>query len=126
MAIYALADLHLCLSCPDKSMAIFWPAWEDYVARIKENWENTVTEEDTVLVPGDISWATYIDEAEEDFRYLSDLPGRKLLCRGNHDYMREFSKLLIGGQGRIVDHHYALFGMVRIFVPELIHTHLYP
>ena len=86
MAIYALADLHLCLSCPDKSMAVFWPAWENYVSRIKDNWENMVTAEDTVLIPGDISWATYIDEAEKDFRYISDLPGRKLLCRGNHDY----------------------------------------
>ena len=86
MAIFALADLHLCLSCPDKSMEICWSSWENYVSRIKENWEETVTSEDTVLIPGDISWATYIDKAEEDFRFISDLPGRKLLCRGNHDY----------------------------------------
>ena len=86
MAIFALADLHLCLSCPDKSMEICWSSWENYVSRIKDNWEETVTSEDTVLIPGDISWATYIDKAEEDFRFISDLPGRKLLCRGNHDY----------------------------------------
>ena len=86
MAIYALADLHLCLSCPDKSMAICWASWTDYVKRIKENWEKTVTNEDTVLITGDISWATYVDKAEEDFRFISDLPGRKLLSRGNHDY----------------------------------------
>lgn len=86
MAIFALADLHLCLSCPDKSMEICWSSWENYVSRIKENWEETVTSDDTVLIPGDISWATYIDKAEADFRFISDLPGRKLLCRGNHDY----------------------------------------
>ncbi|MBR6988107.1 MAG: serine/threonine protein phosphatase, partial [Clostridiales bacterium] len=68
MAIYALADLHLCLSCPEKSMAYVWSAWDNYVQRIKENWEAVVTDEDTVLIPGDISWATYVDQAEEDFR----------------------------------------------------------
>ena len=86
MAIYALADLHLSLSCPDKSMEVFGHHWGDYISRVKENWENIVTEDDTVLIPGDISWATYIDKAEEDFRFISELPGRKLLCRGNHDY----------------------------------------
>ncbi|MBQ6018156.1 MAG: metallophosphoesterase [Clostridiales bacterium] len=86
MAIYALADLHLCLSCPEKSMEYVWSAWDNYVQRIKENWEAVVTAEDTVLIPGDISWATYVDKAEEDFRFISELPGRKLLSRGNHDY----------------------------------------
>ncbi|MBR3141897.1 MAG: metallophosphoesterase, partial [Clostridiales bacterium] len=86
MSIYALADLHLCLSCPEKSMAYVWSAWDNYVSRIKENWEAVVTDEDTVLIPGDISWATYVDHAEEDFRFISELPGRKLLSRGNHDY----------------------------------------
>ena len=86
MAIYALADLHLSLSIPDKSMEVFGSSWGDYILRVRENWENMVTASDTVLIPGDISWATYIDQAEEDFRFLSELPGRKLLCRGNHDY----------------------------------------
>lgn len=86
MAIYALADLHLSLSCPDKSMEVFGSSWGGYISRVKENWEKTVTDADTVLIPGDISWATYIDKAEEDFRFISELPGRKLLSRGNHDY----------------------------------------
>ena len=86
MSIYALADLHLSLSCPDKSMEVFGLSWGDYISRVRENWENTVKETDTVLIPGDISWATYINKAEEDFRFISDLPGRKLLSRGNHDY----------------------------------------
>ena len=86
MSIYALADLHLSLSVPGKSMEVFGPSWDGYISRIKESWESTVKEDDTVLIPGDISWATYIDKAEEDFRFISMLPGRKLLSRGNHDY----------------------------------------
>ena len=86
MAIYALADLHLSLSCPDKSMEVFGSSWGEYILKVKENWEQTVTGSDTVLIPGDISWATYINKAEDDFKFISDLPGRKLLSRGNHDY----------------------------------------
>ena len=99
MAIYALADLHLSLSIPDKSMEVFGSSWGDYISRVRENWENKVTEDDTVLIPGDISWATYVTEMEDDFRFISELPGRKLLSRGNHDYwwttmkkMEEFLK----------------------------------
>ena len=86
MSIYALADLHLSLSCPDKSMEVFGLSWGDYISKVRENWEKVVKDTDTVLIPGDISWATYIDKAGEDFRFISELPGRKLLCRGNHDY----------------------------------------
>ena len=86
MSIYALADLHLALSNPEKSMDVFGSRWEGYIPKIKDSWTNTVTDSDTVLIPGDISWATYIDKAEEDFRFISDLPGTKLLSRGNHDF----------------------------------------
>lgn len=86
MSIYALADLHLALSNPEKSMDVFGSRWEGYIPKIKDNWMKTVTDSDTVLIPGDISWATYIDKAEEDFRFISDLPGTKLLSRGNHDF----------------------------------------
>ena len=86
MAIYALADLHLALSNPEKSMDVFGSRWEGYIDRVRDNWINTVTDADTVLIPGDISWATYIDKAEEDFRFISELPGNKLLSRGNHDF----------------------------------------
>jgi hypothetical protein len=86
VAIYALADLHLALSNPEKSMDVFGSRWEGYIDRVRDNWINTVTDADTVLIPGDISWATYIDKAEEDFRFISELPGNKLLSRGNHDF----------------------------------------
>ncbi len=86
MSIYAMADLHLSLSNPEKSMEFFGHQWAGYIDRIVEGWTNTVKPEDTVLIPGDISWATYIDKADEDFAFISSLPGRKLLSRGNHDY----------------------------------------
>ncbi|MCR4670208.1 MAG: metallophosphoesterase [Saccharofermentans sp.] len=86
MSIYALADLHLSLSNPDKSMDVFGTGWEGYIDRIRKAWEETVGEDDTVLISGDISWATYIENAREDFEFINSLPGRKLLSRGNHDY----------------------------------------
>lgn len=86
MAIYALSDLHLCLSHPEKSMHMFGSGWDGYIERIKTQWEVTVKPEDTVLVPGDISWAININGAYEDFEFLDSLPGTKLICRGNHDY----------------------------------------
>ena len=65
MAIYALADLHLSLSIPGKTMEVFGSSWGDYISRVKDNWESTVTGADTVLIAGDISWSTYIDKDDE-------------------------------------------------------------
>ncbi len=79
-----MGDLHLSLSS-DKSMDIFG-GWENYVERIKENWNREVSPEDTVVVPGDISWAMSLKEAVADFRYIHELPGRKIILKGNHDY----------------------------------------
>ncbi len=93
MAIYSISDLHLGLS-NDKPMDIFGPRWENYLELLQINWQNTVGPEDLVLVPGDTSWATYIDKAEADFRFLHELPGIKLVSKGNHDYWWEtLSKL---------------------------------
>ena len=60
MSIFALADLHLSLSNPEKSMDVFGTSWEGYIDRIRNAWEEAVTDDDTVLISGDISWATYI------------------------------------------------------------------
>ena len=79
-----MGDLHLSLSS-DKSMDIFG-GWENYVERIKDNWNREVSPEDTVVVPGDISWAMSLKEAEADFRFIHELPGRKIILKGNHDY----------------------------------------
>jgi len=93
MAIYAISDLHLGLST-DKPMDIFGSRWENYVEILRDNWFKTIGPRDLVLLPGDISWATYIDKAEADFRFLHELPGMKLISNGNHDYWWEtLSKL---------------------------------
>ena len=84
MALFVMGDLHLSLSS-DKSMDIFG-GWENYAERIKENWNREVSPEDTVVVPGDISWAMSLKEAVADFRYIHELPGRKIILKGNHDY----------------------------------------
>lgn len=86
MAIYALSDLHLSKGVKDKSMEVFGKEWEDYEKKIDQNWKNTVTENDTVLIPGDISWALNLEDAYEDFSYLNSLPGNKIIIKGNHDY----------------------------------------
>jgi len=85
MALFAISDLHLALSV-DKPMDVFGPRWADYMDRLKENWCSVVGEDDYVVVPGDVSWATYIDRAHEDFRFIHELPGRKIISKGNHDY----------------------------------------
>ena len=86
MAIFAMADLHLALSNPEKTMEEFGSGWTDYMELIKKNWEETVGPDDTVLMPGDSSWAMYIEKAHEDFKFINSLPGHKLIGRGNHDY----------------------------------------
>lgn len=86
MSIYAISDLHLALSNPDKTMEMFGEEWMDYHEKIKKNWCNIVNEKDTVIVPGDISWALNLNEAIEDFTFLNNLPGKKIIMKGNHDY----------------------------------------
>ena len=85
MAIYALADLHLSFGT-DKPMDVFGETWDDYTEKIKTNWSRLVTKEDAVIIPGDVSWATYIKDAYEDFKFINDLPGKKFIFKGNHDY----------------------------------------
>ena len=87
MAIYTIADLHLStLSSTNKSMEVFGRRWTDYMLRLENNWRRLVTDEDTVVVPGDISWALSLDEAESDLKFIDSLPGKKILGKGNHDF----------------------------------------
>lgn len=83
MSLYAMADLHLSLSA-DKPMDVFGAAWENYVCRIKENWP--LTNDDTIVIPGDVSWAMGFDDLRADFDFLASLPGKKIISKGNHDY----------------------------------------
>ncbi len=84
MALYAIADLHLPLGT-GKSMNIFG-GWENYVDRLENNWRNTIKNEDTVVIAGDISWAMKLEEAYKDFEFIDSLPGKKIFLKGNHDY----------------------------------------
>ncbi|WP_297438804.1 metallophosphoesterase [uncultured Clostridium sp.] len=85
MALYAISDLHLALNV-DKPMGIFGPKWERHHEKIKENWIEIVKEEDTVLIAGDISWSMGQEDSKLDLEWIHNLPGRKILIRGNHDY----------------------------------------
>ncbi|MBQ9228307.1 MAG: metallophosphoesterase [Eubacterium sp.] len=84
MSIFAIADTHLSFGT-DKPMDSF-PGWADYVNRIERNWRKLVTEQDTVVIAGDISWAMNFTELLPDMQFLHRLPGQKIILKGNHDY----------------------------------------
>lgn len=84
MAIFAIADLHL--DTGDKPMDVFGSAWERHAERIFLCWERLVSPSDTVLIPGDISWAMTLSQAMPHLERIGALPGRKVILRGNHDY----------------------------------------
>ena len=87
MSVYTIADLHLSThEKTNKPMEVFGQRWQDYTARIEKNWRRLVTERDTVIVGGDISWALSLDEALSDLKFIDSLPGRKILGKGNHDF----------------------------------------
>ena len=85
MAIFAISDLHLSTTC-DKPMNVFSSKWDNYTEKMRENWNKIVSENDYVIIPGDISWATYLEDAVTDFAYIHSLNGKKLISKGNHDY----------------------------------------
>ncbi|MGI5823676.1 MAG: metallophosphoesterase [Dethiobacteria bacterium] len=92
--IYAISDLHLSLG-GDKPMDIFGSVWEDHHLKLQENWANSVKDNDVVIIGGDISWAMRLEETREDFNFIHQLPGKKILFRGNHDYWwQSYSKVL--------------------------------
>ena len=93
MSVFAIADLHLAHTM-NKPMDIFGPRWENHTEKLRQNWLETVSEGDTVVIAGDVSWGMRIEEAEEDFRFLESLPGRKLVLKGNHDYWWQTMKKL--------------------------------
>ena len=85
MGVYAISDLHLSFGV-DKPMNVFGKVWENYEEKIKNNWKKVVKEDDIVIIPGDISWGINLNEALSDFKFINDLPGKKIIMRGNHDY----------------------------------------
>ena len=85
MSIFVIADLHLSFET-NKPMNVFGENWEDHEKKIENNWRNKVNEKDLVILPGDFSWAMKLEDTFKDFQYLNNLPGKKLLLKGNHDY----------------------------------------
>lgn len=85
MSIFAIADTHLSESV-SKPMDIFGYRWKNWTEKLTESWKKSVTEKDTVVIPGDISWGMSMEEAREDLLLLDSLPGRKIIGKGNHDY----------------------------------------
>ncbi len=86
MKIFALADPHLALGIPGKDMDRFGPQWIRHHATIEENWREVVSDDDLVLIAGDVSWGMRLADAGADLRFLERLPGQIVLSKGNHDY----------------------------------------
>lgn len=86
MSVFSFADLHLALNIPSKKMDFFGKPWDNYTDKIKQNWLEHISKDDLVLIPGDISWAKDLNDAKVDLDFIHDLPGTKVMIRGNHDY----------------------------------------
>jgi len=84
MALYALGDLHLSLGT-DKPMDVFGGRWEGYVDKLRDGL-SVLSDDDTLVLLGDLSWALNLDNAVSDFSFINEIPGRKLILKGNHDY----------------------------------------
>ena len=86
MRIFGISDLHLSFSVANKSMDVFGAHWQDHWQKIAKSWQELITQDDIVLICGDISWGLRPQEADQDLQWLSALPGHIVLTRGNHDY----------------------------------------
>ena len=84
MALYAIGDLHLCLGA-HKPMDVFGGAWVGYMEKLQQGF-SAMKPEDTLVLLGDLSWALGLQEAEKDFAWINQIPGKKIILKGNHDY----------------------------------------
>ena len=85
MSVFAIADLHLSAD-GSKSMEVFGHRWAGYREKLEQNWRALVKNGDTVVLPGDLSWALKLEESTDDLRFLDSLPGKKFIGKGNHDF----------------------------------------
>ena len=81
MSIFVIGDLHLSFEV-NKPMNVFGNNWDNYEEKIKNSWLNKVNENDTVIIPGDFSWAMRLEETKKDFEFINQLPGKKLISKG--------------------------------------------
>ncbi|MBQ9978648.1 MAG: metallophosphoesterase [Clostridia bacterium] len=87
MSLYVISDLHLSTNeTTNKSMEKFGTKWRDYHKKLEKNFRAIINDDDTVIIPGDISWAMTLEEAKQDFKFLDSLPGKKIIGKGNHDF----------------------------------------
>ena len=86
MSVFVIADLHLDTVTNEKSMEIFGNKWQGYLKKIKNNWMRVVGDNDTVIIPGDISWALATEDSIADLKWIDSLPGKKIIMKGNHDF----------------------------------------
>lgn len=85
--LYVIADLHLSTAEEtNKSMEVFGNRWNGYMEKLEKNWRAVVEPEDSVVIPGDISWALSLPEAKSDLHFIDSLPGHKYISKGNHDF----------------------------------------
>lgn len=91
MALYAMGDFHLAFSV-DKPMDVFDEIWKDHEKKIEKNWHRYVKDTDTAVITGDHSWGRNLEECKKDLEFISGLPGRKILLRGNHDMFWDAKK----------------------------------
>lgn len=91
MALYALGDMHLAFQS-DKSMDIFGKVWKKHEEKIEKNCRKMIRPEDTLVITGDHSWGRKLTEAREDLTFIANLPGEKILLRGNHDMFWDAKK----------------------------------
>ena len=104
MKVFAIGDTHLS-SVVKKPMDIFGPGWDNHFDRIVADWNKKVSESDLVLIPGDISWAMYLNEAKPDLDLIANLKGKKIITRGNHDY---WWKSITAVRGALKENMFAL------------------
>ena len=84
MRIFAMSDLHLS-EASGKPMDVFGPRWEHHTEKMKKNWDETLKEDDVMIISGDVSWGLKLEEAMPDLQWIHERPGRKYITRGNHD-----------------------------------------
>lgn len=93
MSIFAISDLHLPFF-DNHGMEVFGDTWIDYEKKLEKNWRETIKENDTILIPGDVSWVTYLRDTVPDFNFIENLPGKKIISKGNHDFWWESASKL--------------------------------